>query len=98
MLDVIIVVVPIEPPIFEVRVFTEEERVLLVFKLVMVAEAEVKFVMFAEEMVVVANCDVPVALKVPVVRDVNDELEETLRVLFDQRRLEPAVIRVCGEV
>ena len=98
MLDVIIVVVPIEPPMFEVRVFTDEERVFEVLRRVMVAEAEVKFVMFAEEMVVVANCDVPVALKVPVVRDVNDELEETLRVLFDQRRLEPAVIRVCGTV
>ena len=98
MLDVIIVVVPIEPPMFEVRVFTDEERVFEVLRRVMVAEAEVKFVMFAEEMVVVANCDVPGALKVPVVRDVNDELEETLSVLPDQRRLEPAVIRLDGVV
>ena len=69
------------------------EVLLVVMRLIIVAEATVR-----SEMVVVANCDVPVALKVPVVRDVNDELEETLRVLFDQRRLEPAVIRVCGEV
>ena len=61
MLDVIIVVVPIEPPMFEVRVFTDEERVFEVLRRVMVAEAEVKFVM-----VVVASVVVPITTKPPV--------------------------------
>ncbi len=63
MFEVMIVDVPIEPPIFEVRVLLDEESVLLVFRLAMVAEAEVR-----SEIVVVARLDVPVAVRVPTVR------------------------------
>lgn len=61
MLDVMIVDVPIEPPMFEVRVLLDEERVFEVFKLVIVAEAEVRLEIFAEEIEVVASEDTPVA-------------------------------------
>ncbi len=81
-LDVIIVDVPIEPPMFEVRVLTDDERVLLVLRRVMVAEAEVKLVMFAEEIVVVAKVVVPITTKPPV--EVEEERLERKLVFSSQ--------------
>ena len=63
MFEVMIVDVPTEPPMFDVRVLLDEESVLVVFRLAMVAEAEVR-----SEIVVVARLDVPVAVRVPTVR------------------------------
>lgn len=60
-LDVIMVDVPIDPPMFEVRVLLDEERVLLVLRVVIVAEAEVRLVI-----VVVAKVVVPITTKPPV--------------------------------
>ena len=59
-LDVMIVDVPIDPPMFEVRTLFEEERVLEVLRVVMVAEAAVRLVVEATdavklEIVVVAS-------------------------------------------
>ncbi len=93
MLDVIIVDVPIDPPMFEVRVLLDEEREFEVLSVVIVAEAEVR-----SEIVVVANCDVPVAVNDPVVNDENVGEEETERTLPVQRRLDPVVIRLDGVV
>ncbi len=103
MFEVMIVEVPIDPPMFEVRVLPDEERLLVVVSVVMVAEAAVSSdveAVTAErlEIVVVASDAVPVAVNDPVVNDENDEEEARERTLPDQRRLEPAVIRVDGVV
>jgi hypothetical protein len=65
-LDVMIVDVPTDPPMFEVRTLFEEERVLEVLRVVIVADAAVKLVVDATvaerlEIVVEARADVPVA-------------------------------------
>jgi hypothetical protein len=67
MLEVIIVDVPIDPPMFEVRVLLDEERLLLVLSKVMVAEAEVR-----SDIVVVARIVIPVAYRFPVDNAVDD--------------------------
>lgn len=93
MFEVMIVEVPIDPPMFEVRVLPDEERLFVVVRVVIVAEATVRSVIL-----VVASDTVPVAVNDPVVSDENDEEEARERTLPDQRRLDPAVIRVDGVV
>ena len=93
MFEVIMVDVPIEPPIFEVRVLLDEESVLVVFRLAMVAEETVRSVI-----VVVARDTVPVAVREPTVRALKDGDDATDRTFPAQRRLDPAVIRVDGVV
>ncbi len=61
MLDVIIVDVPIDPPMFEVRVLLDEEREFEVLSVVIVAEAVVRL-----EIVVVASVVSPKTTKSPV--------------------------------
>lgn len=77
-LEVMIVDVPIDPPMFEVRVLLDEERVFAVLRMVMVADAEVRLVVDAViaerlEMVVVAKVLTPVhvllAFIIPKVED-----------------------------
>ena len=65
-LEVMIVDVPTDPPMFEVRTLFEEERVFPVLRVVMVADAAVRLVVDATDavrlvIVVVARADVPVA-------------------------------------
>jgi hypothetical protein len=88
MLDVIIVDVPIEPPMFEVRVLLDEERVFEVLRAVMVAE----------EMVVVANCDVPTAYKSPVDNAVDEarssDEEAEAMILVNTGLSEVAIVEV----
>jgi hypothetical protein len=92
-LDVMIDVVPTEPPMVDVKTLLDEESVLEVFKVVMVAEETVRSVI-----VVVARDTVPVAVREPTVRALNDGDDATDRTLPAQRRLDPAVIRVDGVV
>jgi pyruvate-formate lyase-activating enzyme len=93
MLEVMIDVVPTDPPMFDVKTLLDDDKVLLVFKVVMVADAVVRSVIE-----VVASDTVPVAVRLPTVRALSAGEEERERTLPDQRRLEPAEIRVDGVV
>jgi hypothetical protein len=90
--EVTIVDVAIDPPRFEVSILALAESVLEVLRLVIVADAEVKSVMVALDIVVVARDTVPVAVSAPVVSVVNVGVRDTLIVEVPERDiLFPAV-------